>query len=92
MKVNFLAKREHVHSTSVWRWINHGVHGVRLRAVRIGGRRWILESDWQAFCDALNSDQAEPLATTTARADRAGTELDRRLGGDGSHRRRSANA
>ena len=79
-------------STSVWRWINHGVHGVRLRAVRIGGRRWIYESDWQAFCAALNSDESEPLATSTARADRVGTELDRRLGDDGSRRRRSANA
>lgn len=92
MKVNFLAKREKVHPTSLWRWINHGVHGVRLRAIRIGGRRFVLEVDWQTFCDALNSDLTEPPAAATARAERAGTELDRRLGDAGSRRRGSANA
>lgn len=74
------ARREGVHVTTAWRWILHGIKKHKLRAVRVGGRRFVLEADWEAFCNALNADQSEPSATATARAKRAGAELDRMLG------------
>lgn len=80
------ARREQIHVSTAWRWVLHGIKSHKLRAVRVGGRRFIYEADWEAFSHALNPDQSEPLATKTARADRAGTELDRRLGDDGSLR------
>ena len=44
-----------VHPATVWRWISRGVSGHRLRATRIGGRRYVLESDLNRFLDALNT-------------------------------------
>ncbi|GDY09677.1 hypothetical protein LBMAG52_31630 [Planctomycetia bacterium] len=85
LTVNQLARREQVHVATPWRWMLSGVHGIKLRSVRVGGRRFILESDWQAFSAALNADLADapaaptPAAPTpaavTARAERAGREL-----------------
>lgn len=92
--VNQLARREGLHVSTCWRWMLHGVRGVKLRSVRIGGRRFILESDWQSFSAALNADlsdaPADPTpAAVTARAEKAGRELDAVLGDAGSRRRRS---
>ena len=78
LTVNQLARREGVHCATPWRWMQHGVRGVRLRSVRVGGRRFVLKSYWQAFSDALNSDLAPaavPPAAVNARAERAGREL-----------------
>lgn len=85
MTVNQLARREEVHCATPWRWMQHGVRGIRLRSIRVGGRRYILESDWQEFSAALNADlvdaPAEPTpAAATARAERAGRELSALLG------------
>ena len=94
--VNQLARRESLHASTVWRWILSGVRGgTKLRSIRVGGRRFILENDWLAFSAALNSDlvnaPADPApATVTARAERAGCELDAVLGDAGSRRRSSA--
>lgn len=92
--VNQLARREGVHVATIWRWMLSGVRGVKLHATRLGGRRFILESDWLAFSAALNVDLADAPAdptpaTVTARAERAGRELDTMLGDAGSRRRRS---
>ena len=84
MSINRLARREGVHSATAWRWTLVGVHGVKLRSVRVGGRRYILEDDWQAFCDELNADlTTSPMTappSSTKKAERAGHELDALLG------------
>ncbi len=92
--INQLARREGIHAATCWRWMLHGVRGVKLRSIRVGGRRFILESDWLAFSAALNADLADAPAdptpaAVTARAERAGRELDTVLGDAGSRRRRS---
>jgi hypothetical protein len=94
MTVNQLARRAGVHCATPWRWMLHGVRGVKLRSTRVGGRRFILESDWLAFSAALNADladaPADPTPTAaTARAERAGRELDSVLGDANSRRNRS---
>ncbi len=85
LSVNQLARREGVHVATIWRWMLSGVRGIKLRAIRVGGRRFILESDWLAFSAALNADladaPADPTPTAaTARAEKAGRELDDVLG------------
>ena len=85
MTVSKLACRENVHVATCWRWMQHGVRGVRLRSVRVGGRRFVLESDWLAFSAAINADLADTPQTptpaaVTARAERAGRELAAVLG------------
>jgi hypothetical protein len=95
LSVNQLARREGVHCATIWRWMLSGVRGTKLRAIRVGGRRYITESDWLAFNAALNADlqdaPADPSpATVAARAKRAGKELDAVLGDAGSRRRRSS--
>ncbi len=92
LPVNKFASREGVHPATAWRWILTGIKGHKLRAVRVGGRRFVLESDWQAFCNALNANSTDTPADVTARAERAGAALDERLGDDGSRRRKNANA
>ena len=83
--INQLARREGIHSATCWRWMLHGVRGVKLRSIRVGGRRLILETDWLAFSAALNADLADAPADSTptaatARAEKAGRELDEVLG------------
>lgn len=95
LTVNQLARREGVHVATIWRWVLSGVRGAKLRSVRVGGRRFVTESDWQAFSAALNVDLADAPATptpaaVTARAERAGHELDAVLGDAGSRRRRES--
>lgn len=84
MSVTQLARREGVHSATAWRWMQSGVRGVKLCSVRVGGRRYILENDWQAFCQALNADLTTSSTTappsSTKKAERAGRELDALLG------------
>lgn len=92
--INEIAHREGVHVATIWRWMLSGVRGIKLRATRVGGRRFILESDWLAFSAALNADLADSPAdptpaAVTARAERAGRELETVLGDAGSRRRRS---
>lgn len=97
LSVNQLARREGVHVATIWRWMLSGVRGIKLRATRRGGRRFILECDWLAFSAALNADLADAPtdptpAALTARAERAGRELDIEFGNAGSRGRRAANA
>ena len=78
--VKQLARREGVHCATVWRWIETGVRGLRLKSLRVGARRFVTDADWQAFSDALNADLIEvptdPAPAATARAERAGRELE----------------
>lgn len=91
LSINQLAHRECVHVSSIWRWLLRGVRGHRLRSVRVGGHRFVLECDWLDFNQAINADLAavrvEP--NSTARAERAGHELDELLS---SRRGRATNA
>lgn len=48
-----VAARCGVHVSTIWRWISVGVHGARLRAIRIGGRRFVQVDDLQAFLAAI---------------------------------------
>lgn len=59
---NKLAQRENVHVGTIRRWVQDGVRGIKLLAIRRGGRRFILESDWQKFCAELNADQTNDTA------------------------------
>ena len=63
MTVNQLARREGVHCATPWRWMQHGVRGVRLRSIRVGGRRYITEADWLEFAAALNADLTDAPQT-----------------------------
>lgn len=51
--------------STVWRWTLKGVRGVRLRTVHLGGRRYVLRSDLDAFLAAING------GALTADGDRA---------------------
>jgi hypothetical protein len=42
-------------STTVNRWVVHGVRGVRLQAKRVGARFWTSPSDVARFLDELNA-------------------------------------
>ena len=65
MTVNALARREGVHSATCWRWMQHGIRsGIKLRSIRVGGRRYITEADWLAFSAALNADLADSPQTS----------------------------
>lgn len=91
LTVNQLARREGVHSATIWRWILAGVRGVKLRSIRVGGRRFVLKSDWDDFSASLNADLgiALPAKATSTAATRAGHELDGLLG---TRRSQAANA
>lgn len=73
--VNATARRLGVHSARIWRWILTGVRGRRLPALLVGGRRFILESDLQAFLNAGNTPRHETDAEFARRADNAARQL-----------------
>src|SRR5262249_11181216 len=60
------------HLSTLLRWINPGVRGVRLEAVRLGGR-WVTSREaLQRFADRLTAAQAGP--PPPLRAGRTGAE------------------
>ncbi len=46
-----VARRLNVNSSTIWRWVRKGVRGRKLPSLSVGGRRFILESDLEAFLD-----------------------------------------
>jgi hypothetical protein len=67
-----------VHIATVWRWILRGVRGRKLASVMIGGRRYVLQSDLDAFLSA-EGDQHRPAPPTfRERGEVAGAQLDAR--------------
>lgn len=54
-----LAAEAGVHISTVWRWIQRGVRGRRLRSLVIGGRRWIAQTDFDAFIRLEPGDAAD---------------------------------
>ena len=64
-----------VHLATVWRWTLSGVRGRRLRAIRVGGRRYVLRRDLEAFLEPDDSVTAS-VPPTPDRAAAAGKKLD----------------
>lgn len=40
--------------STVWRWVNKGVRGQRLSAIRIGGLNYVAKSELERFLSATN--------------------------------------
>lgn len=49
LTISQLAKREGVNSSTVWRWINRGVRGVKLVTFTVGGRDFTTDSLFEKF-------------------------------------------
>ncbi len=43
-----------VHVTSVYRWINHGVRGVKLESLKVGGTTYTSTEALQRFAEGLS--------------------------------------
>ncbi|WP_442485133.1 DUF1580 domain-containing protein [Aeoliella sp. SH292] len=46
-----LAQQQDVNVSTVWRWAQRGVRGVRLETLCIGGRRFTTNEAWGRFVD-----------------------------------------
>lgn len=44
-----LAQRERVHTSTVWRWVNRGIRGVKLGTLQVGGRTYTTDSLYERF-------------------------------------------
>jgi len=87
-----------VHISAVYRWIQRGVRGVQLEAVRVGGTTYTSLEALQRFAERTvtrsNHREAEPAPSRKKSLQRADTELDRLLGADSAARskgKRSSN-
>ena len=63
----------HPHVSTLWRWINHGVRGIRLQTVLIGGKRYTSRESLQAFVEqttaaADGDSDTPPVRTSNQRA------------------------
>ena len=47
-----------VHRTTISRWVSGGVDGLKLRSVKVGGRRRVTRGDLEAFLTALTRGAA----------------------------------
>jgi len=72
---NEVAKMLKVSISSVWRWHLSGTKGKKLASILIGGRRFVLKSQLEAFCGEQR--QASP---SRLRRDLAKRKLDARIG------------
>ena len=45
------------HTTTIWRWFQHGCRGVRLESVLIGGRRYTSKEAIQRFILGTSSQE-----------------------------------
>lgn len=72
-----VSKITDTHVSTVWRWILHGVDGRKLRSVKIGGRRYVLAEDLEAFlADGTDTDETD-ASRPSREAQQAATELER---------------
>ncbi|WP_417381924.1 helix-turn-helix domain-containing protein [Gimesia sp.] len=58
--LNEVAEKLDVHIATVWRWTLSGVKGRRLKTVQIGGRRYALLSDLEAFLQQRDTSLGNP--------------------------------
>ncbi|QDU47370.1 hypothetical protein Mal52_58990 [Symmachiella dynata] len=52
---------------SCWRWVLHGVGGIKLESILIGGKRFVSAEAVQRFCDrrtALADGDTRPVRTS----------------------------
>lgn len=57
-------KRPHV--ATLYRWVQHGVRGVKLEAIQVGGTLCTSLEALQRFCERLTgADSAQPQTTRT---------------------------
>jgi hypothetical protein len=87
-KISDVAKMLDVHTRTTWRWILDGVGGRQLRTIRIGGRRWVLEEDLQAFLADDGTQEPRPTPPPQQRSANDARRLDELLGRQPSDRRR----
>lgn len=74
------ARRVGVSTATFWRWALRGVRGRRLPTILVGGRRWVLLTDVEAFLvgGLAPSPQIAPQVDLSNRVDSADAELSRR--------------
>jgi len=72
------ARRVGVHVATIFRWKLKGVRGHKLPTVVIGGRRYVLQKDLDAFLAALNEHRIGDDDDAERRANEAGKQLDAR--------------
>jgi hypothetical protein len=65
-----------VHTATIWRWYLSGVRGRKLGTVLIGGRRYVLASELDAFLTDGNRDRPLNGDDLRRRAAEAGRVLD----------------
>ncbi len=70
-----VAKMLDVSLSSVWRWHLTGTKGKKLQSVLVGGRRFVLKSQLDAFCGMPQTASASQL-----RRRLAARKLDARIG------------
>src|SRR5262249_8460860 len=68
IEIRTVAKRTGVDLTTAWRWILKGVRGVKLKSIRVGARRFVLERDLAAFLAELSAPPPPPPPSRRARA------------------------
>lgn len=75
------AGKSAMHRNSVFRWIKKGICGVHLRTVTRGGRRFIRQSDLEAFHDEIanRKSHGKVLAEEIRDTEAAEKELSRML-------------
>lgn len=71
-----IARKANVHIATAWRWILRGVRGRKLDSIRIGGRRYVLKTDFEAFLSPDSTENAAPSPDYQARSDAAGKLLE----------------
>lgn len=73
-----VAQQLGVHVATTWRWALYGVKGRRLRTVAVGGRRFVLPADLEAFLAQDGGQRHDADADLHRRAADAGKLLDAR--------------
>ena len=71
-----------LHVSSVFRWAERGVHGIRLEVIKIGGATCTSEEALQRFAERLTAGrdgQHTPVCRTTKQRERASARADREL-------------
>jgi hypothetical protein len=67
------------HLSTLLRWITRGVRGVRLEAVRLGGR-WVTSKEaLQRFADRLTTAEQAPTSAVSTRRTRAVDAVEQEL-------------
>lgn len=75
-----LAREQHVHVSTVWRWALRGVRGHRLESFSLGGRRYTTREAFERFIARTNGERLPASQTPRQRQrdiDAVEHELDR---------------